>query len=412
MKKEFIINLALIMTTTAAGIAAFLFSYPISGIGAITLCLVLVYRQLAIYNRFEKLLGYERLSREQSQKKAVETEKELHFHKLLIENTDTAVMVVTGNGYAEWHNSTAARLIGENGHIPQAITEAVEENRQELTINGREYSLSRTRIKSGYSFRNIIVLKDIHDSIEKSQVESWHKLVRVLTHEIMNSMSPIISLSATLCNSIRSYVKKGDENIEEIHHGLEIINRRSSSLLSFIENYRKLTHLSAPQKNRFTIRSLAEDLQKLYTHQHVIFRIEAGCETRIYADRGQIEQVLINLIKNAFEACEEKARANNGQEGATYREEVALTFSVTEEENGRNAIIRIEDNGIGIMAPAKEQIFIPFFSTKKNGCGIGLSLCKQIIINHGGKIELESAEGYGCRVTCTIPIERDQESDN
>ena len=153
-------------------------------------------------------------------------------------------------------------------------------------------------------------------------------------------------------------------------------------------------------------------MQKLYTHQHVIFRIEAGCETIINADRGQIEQVLINLIKNALEACEEKARANNGQEGATYREEVALTFSVTEEENGRNAIIRIEDNGIGIMAPAKEQIFIPFFSTKKNGCGIGLSLCKQIIINHGGKIELESAEGYGCRVTCTIPIEREQEFNN
>ena len=148
MKKEFIINFALIMTTTAAGIAAFMFSYPISGIGAITLCLVLVYRQLAIYNRFEKLLGYERLSREQSQKKAVETEKELHFYKLLIENADTAVMVVTGNGYAEWHNSTAAWLIGENGHIPQAITEAVEENRQELTINGREYSLSRTRIRN------------------------------------------------------------------------------------------------------------------------------------------------------------------------------------------------------------------------------------------------------------------------
>jgi signal transduction histidine kinase len=247
------------------------------------------------------------------------------------------------------------------------------------------------------------VLKDIHNSIEKSKVESWHKLVRVLTHEIMNSMTPIISLSSTLCENIRnSTVLDGNEELESVRQGVEIINRRSSSLLSFVENYRKLTRLAAPQKGYFTIKEFVDELQRLYTESFIRFRIEGCDNATINADRTQLEQVIINLIKNAIEACCEKARCND-ESCEEYVQEITLTFRMNTEGTNRKAIIEVKDNGIGIIAPAQEQIFVPFFTTKRNGSGIGLSLCKQIIVNHGGKIDVESNEGEGCRVTCTLP---------
>ena len=403
MKKEFIINIMLIATSIAVATIAYMHSLWMCGTGAVIACVAIVCRQIMLYARFEKILESERKHQKLLQKKLTGSEMELHFYKQLIDKVDAAVIVATDNGLTEWRNRTADKLIGNGDSMPKEITDAVRENRYELTIDGTEYTLSSTRITSGGSYRNIVVLKDIHNSIEKSKVESWHKLVRVLTHEIMNSMTPIISLSATLCDNIRnSTVLDGNEELESIRQGVEIINRRSSSLLSFVENYRKLTRLAAPQKGNFTIKEFVDELQRLYTEPVIKFRIE-GCDgATINADRTQLEQVAINLIKNALEACAEKARCiDESSEG--YAQEVILTFGMDTEEGNQKAIIEIKDNGTGIMAPAQEQIFVPFFTTKRNGSGIGLSLCKQIIVNHGGKIDVVSSEGEGCRVTCTLP---------
>ena len=403
MKKEFIINIMLIATSIAVATIAYMHSLWMCGTGAVIACVAIVCRQIMLYARFEKILESERKHQKLLQKKLTGSEMELHFYKQLIDKVDAAVIVATDNGLTEWRNRTADKLIGNGESMPKEITDAVRENRYELTIDGTEYTLSSTRITSGGSYRNIVVLKDIHNYIEKSKVESWHKLVRVLTHEIMNSMTPIISLSATLCDNIRnSTVLDGNEELESIRQGVEIINRRSSSLLSFVENYRKLTRLAAPQKGNFTIKEFVDELQRLYTEPVIKFRIE-GCDgATINADRTQLEQVAINLIKNALEACAEKARCiDESSEG--YAQEVILTFGMDTEEGNQKAIIEIKDNGTGIMAPAQEQIFVPFFTTKRNGSGIGLSLCKQIIVNHGGKIDVVSSEGEGCRVTCTLP---------
>ena len=145
-----------------------------------------------------------------------------------------------------------------------------------------------------------------------------------------------------------------------------------------------------------------DELQRLYTEPFIKFRIEGCDNATINADRTQLEQVLINLIKNALEACAEKARCID-ESCEIYTQEVVLTFRMDTEEGDRKAIIEVKDNGIGIMAPAKEQIFVPFFTTKRNGSGIGLSLCKQIIVNHGGEIDVVSSEGEGCCVTISLP---------
>lgn len=403
MKKEFIINIILIATSIAVAAIAYMHSLWMCGTGASIACVAIVCRQIMLYTRFEKMLESERKRQRQLQKKLTGSEMELHFYKQLIDKVNAAVIIATDNGLAEWRNRAADKFIGNGESMPKEITDAVREKRYELTIDGTEYTLSSTRITSGNSYRNIIVLKDIHYSIEKSKVESWHKLVRVLTHEIMNSMTPIISLSATLCDNIRnSTVLDRNEELESIGQGVEIINRRSSSLLSFVENYRKLTRLAAPQKSCFTIKEFVEELQRLYTEPFIRFRIEGCDNATINADRTQLEQVVINLIKNALEACAEKARCiDESSEG--YAQEVILTFGMDTEEGDRKAIIEVKDNGIGIMAPAKEQIFVPFFTTKRNGSGIGLSLCKQIVVNHGGQIDVVSSEGEGCCVTISLP---------
>ena len=403
MKKEFIINIILIATSIAVAAIAYMHSLWMCGTGASIACVAIVCRQIMLYARFEKMLESERKRQRQLQKKLTGSEMELHFYKQLIDKVDAAVIIATDNGLAEWRNRAADKFIGNGESMPKEITDAVRENRYELTIDGTEYTLSSTSITSGGSYRNIVVLKDIHNSIEKSKVESWHKLVRVLTHEIMNSMTPIISLSATLYDNIRnSTVLDGNEELESIGQGVEIINRRSSSLLSFVENYRKLTRLAAPQKSCFTIKEFVNELQSLYIEPFIKFRIEGCDNATINADRTQLEQVLINLIKNALEACAEKARCiNESSEG--YAQEVILTFRMNTEGTNRKAIIEVKDNGIGIMTPAKEQIFVPFFTTKRNGSGIGLSLCKQIIVNHGGQIDVVSSEGEGCCVTISLP---------
>ena len=402
MKKEFIINIMFIATSIAVAAIAYMHSLWMCGTGASIACVAIVCRQIMLYTRFEKMLESERKRQRQLQKKLTGSEMELHFYKQLIDKVDAAVIIATDNGLAEWRNRTADKFIGNGESMPKEITDAVRENRYELTIDGTEYTLSSTRITSGGSYRNIVVLKDIHNSIEKSKVESWHKLVRVLTHEIMNSMTPIISLSATLCDNIRnSTVLDGNEELESVRQGVEIINRRSS-LLSFVENYRKLTRLAAPQKSCFTIKEFVDELQRLYTEPFIKFRIEGCDNATINADRTQLEQVVINLIKNALEACAEKARCiDESSEG--YAQEVILTFGMDTEEGNQKAIIEVKDNGIGIIAPAQEQIFVPFFTTKRNGSGIGLSLSKQIIVNHGGMIDVVSNEGEGCCVTISLP---------
>ena len=231
--------------------------------------------------------------------------------------------------------------------------------------------------------------------LERNEMEAWQKLIRVLTHEIMNSITPIISLSETL-----SEREVSEKNYPVMRQGMQTIYRRSKGLLEFVENYRKLTRLPAPVRRPVAVRDgydmdiipsdlatygaeakkLLQDLQKLFSEEYI--RIELPETDRILQiDRTQIEQVLINLIKNAKEACSRKEHP---------RIEVKMLPALSWQ-----CLITVSDNGEGILPEVQDKIFVPFFTTKPSGSGIGLSLCKQVMNRHGGNITVQSAVGKG-----------------
>lgn len=211
--------------------------------------------------------------------------------------------------------------------------------------------------------------------LERNEMEAWQKLIRVLTHEIMNSITPIISLSETL--SEREMTEK---NYPVMRQGMQTIHRRSKGLLEFVENYRKLTRLPAPVRRPVSVSELLQDLQKLFSEDYIRIEIPETDRT-LPIDRTQIEQVLINLIKNAKEACGKKEHPSI---------EVKMLPALSWQ-----CMITVRDNGEGILPEVQDKIFVPFFTTKSSGSGIGLSLCKQIMNRHGGNITVQSVVGEG-----------------
>jgi signal transduction histidine kinase len=202
----------------------------------------------------------------------------------------------------------------------------------------------------------------------------------------MNSITPIISLSETLCEMTNT-----NDSAEMLTQGLDVIHRRSQGLLNFVENYRKLTRVAMPDKTQIEVKGFFADLKKLYPQPFVTFDTDNNEDISIYADRGQMEQVMINLLKNAMEAT-----------ASTAIPQIRCACKKDNADNTEKAIITVEDNGQGILPDVLERIFVPFFTTKKNGSGIGLSLCKQIIMNHGGEISIESEDGKGSTVKIRI----------
>lgn len=236
----------------------------------------------------------------------------------------------------------------------------------------------------GFAYR-LYTLQNVQPVIQKNETDAQQQLVRVLTHEIMNSLTPIISLADTLCEGVEQDTLEHDDLLM----ALQAINRRSNGLLQFVENYRKLQRISKPQFEDVRIGDLVADLQHLYPDSIFHYEIENE-DQRLLMDRSQIEQVLINLLKNAQEAVE--------NEEIPY---VRLTTHLS--SNKRDFIISITDNGKGILPEVMERIFVPFFTTKTNGSGIGLSICKQIVTLHGGTITASSKPGDKTTFSVVLP---------
>ncbi len=228
----------------------------------------------------------------------------------------------------------------------------------------------------------LINLKNIHSGLEENEIEAWQKLIRVLTHEIMNSIAPIISLSETLSErAVQNGMNEKDYGI--MLQGMQTIYRRSKGLLGFVENYRKLSRLSMPVLAPVRMEELLDDLKKLFPSRdiHYTYRTEDAHKI-LMLDRSQIEQVLINLLKNAGEACIEQ-------------EIPEVIIATHYEMEKRIFMLTVTDNGSGILPDVLDKIFVPFFTTKPTGSGIGLSLCKQIMNLHGGSISVSSEIGKG-----------------
>ena len=236
---------------------------------------------------------------------------------------------------------------------------------------GKAGELNRSMNQALASFRS-----RLHEhTIVEAETDAWQKLIRVLTHEMMNSLTPIISLSETVPERAGEW-PPDEREYRVLLEAMQAIRRRSSGLLEFVENYRRLTRIPEPVRQVFPVEELFRSIRGIFPQQEqFVFGIDPP-SMRLYADRSLIEQVLINLIKNALEAG-----------GSEIRVEAF-------EREGRS-LVRVSDNGSGIIPEAMERIFIPFYTTKTGGSGIGLSLSRQIMKSHNGTLTAESAPGEG-----------------
>ncbi|PIF03172.1 MAG: hypothetical protein CR987_00635 [Draconibacterium sp.] len=325
-------------------------------------------------------------------------EQEQYFAALL-EQVTTGIVVLNAKGNILQANTEAKKLLNYNTltHIVQL--KRVDENlyrafemlntgnRQlvKLTHNNNttQLVLQATDFESSNEAFTLVSIQDIRNELDAKEVEAWLKLIRVLTHEIMNSITPITSLSETLLGYYTDdTIPISVQTTENTIKGLEVIKERGIGLIQFVESYRKLTKIPAPILKTLELKPFIEHLVLLVEDENITFKYQIIPENlTIDADEGQISQVLLNLIKNATQAV-------SGSENPIIK--IVANLS----ENNRPQI-SVSDNGNGISEELLEQIFVPFFTTKENGSGVGLSISRQIMRNHGGNIKVISEEGKG-----------------
>ena len=249
--------------------------------------------------------------------------------------------------------------------------------------------LSATAFQTEGKVYKLIAFQNINEALEETESKAWQKLLSVMTHEIMNSVAPISSLADTLKNRLQLSLKdltNHSGSIDDLQLGIETIKRRSEGLLKFTETYRNLNKITTPNVKKIYVRDMFETLHRLMEPTLQQKKIELDIilkdpDLTLEIDSNLIEQVLINLILNATEAVKETANPS-------------ILLSAYIAPNNKT-VIKVSDNGIGITAELMDKIFVPFFSTRKTGSGIGLSLCKQIMMLHKGSIKVQSVVGEG-----------------
>ncbi len=262
--------------------------------------------------------------------------------------------------------------------------EVIRVNREgellQLSVHVTEFRVRKEKFK-------LVSLQNIKHELEEQELDSWQKLIRVLTHEIMNSVTPVSSLSSAINEMLtddegrrRALENLSKDDLDDMYSSLETIEERSRGLLSFVADYKNLTRLPQPVFEDITVESLLNHMHGLFkkdmASDNIDFQVQIPShQLSICADSTMIQQVLINLIKNAMEALREK-------------KEKSIILSA--DSRNEKVIIRVRDNGKGIDDENLEKVFIPFYTTKKKGSGIGLSLSKQIMRLHKGSIHFQS----------------------
>lgn len=318
----------------------------------------------------------------------IETAQQEKYYELILNFISTGILVLNDNGAVYQKNDEALRLLGlgvfthvrQLSNVDSVFMEKIEKCRAGDKL---QVSFSSERGTVNLAIRvsditvhkehlRILALNDINNELDEKEVDSWIRLTRVLTHEIMNSITPITSLSDTLL----SFAHTKDE---ELRRGLQTISTTGKGLLAFVESYRRFTHIPAPKPSLFYVKSFIDRMVELARHQNpydnIIFHVDIQpAELIIYADENLISQVLINLLKNAIQAI--------GLQPDGKIEIYAYTNRAEE------VMIEVKNNGPAISPEIAEHIFIPFFTTKEGGSGIGLSISRQIMGLSGGSISL------------------------
>lgn len=311
-------------------------------------------------------------------------ERERYFGTML-DHVQSGVIVIDGERI-DYSNTVAKGFLGMAGisslrqigrispDLANAFREASEMESRASFISERgtvQFSISACTARLHGKEVSIVTFNDITREMENNESESWTRLIRVLTHEIMNTVTPVASLSSALSQNLDSY------SAEDIRSALGTIASSSEGLIRFVQSYRSLTHISAPVRKAFYLKDLVNDSVNIakanWPSVNVLYR-ELSSDVILYADYGQMSQVLNNLIKNAVQAG-----AGN----------VNITASIDKREQ---TVIDIANDGESISASGQEQLFVPFYTTKgSSGTGVGLSLCRQIVRLNGGTIKLSSS---------------------
>lgn len=311
-------------------------------------------------------------------------ERERYFGTML-DHVQSGVIVIDGEkidysntvakGFLGMAEISSLRQIGRISlDLANAFREASEMESRASFISERgtvQFSISACTARLHGKEVSIVTFNDITREMENNESESWTRLIRVLTHEIMNTVTPVASLSSALSQNLDSY------SAEDIRSALGTIASSSEGLISFVQSYRSLTHISAPVRKAVYLKDLVNDSVNIakanWPSVNVLYR-ELSSDVILYADYGQMSQVLNNLIKNAVQAG-----AGN----------VSITASIDKREQ---TVIDIANDGEPISASGQEQLFVPFYTTKgSSGTGVGLSLCRQIVRLNGGTIKLSSS---------------------
>ncbi len=334
--------------------------------------------------------------------KKTRTEKEEHYHYLqtVVQHVGIGLLSYDQNGEIDLYNGAAKRMLRyPNPRSIRAfeyfspefvsVLSSIKTGERRLVKTTHQddilhISIHATEMKLRDRHVMLVSLQNIQSELEEKEMEAWHSLIRVLTHEMMNSVTPISSLAATSKTLISDTESIAKEDLGDIRNALETIQRRSEGLLHFVETYRQLTRIPKPDYQIVGIESLFDNVCRLMETElegrsiQLLRSVEPE-SLEVTADGDLIEQVLINLILNARDALSDSA-------------EGVIVLQAQLDERGR-VLMRVSDNGPGIEPGVIANIFIPFFTTKKTGSGIGLSLSKQIMRLHHGSLSVQSEPG-------------------
>lgn len=344
----------------------------------------------------------------------IEKEAEYQYFSSIIENVNIGLFTFNENGTIEQINEVAENLLQvKNPNNIASFRHMYPELYEFLSTSGTNQSmllkivLTDEILQLSISIVNFVIngnrkklvsIKNIRNELQQEEIETWKKLISVLTHEIMNSTSPITSLSSTLIETFQEGTNNGEAQLDQqakdsILLGLTAIQKRSTGLSKFIETYRSLTKIPQPKFSEFLISDLLRYTIALMKDEvseqgNNLILYPLNQELSILADEKLISQVLINLIRNANQALTGKKKGLI--ELKAYKNELNKT------------IVELKDNGIGIPRDHLDKVFIPFYTTKENGSGIGLSLSRQIMGLHKGQIDIKSIYGEGTTIRLTF----------
>lgn len=421
------------------GVMAWAFPQPKQLMLLVVLGIVLIWRVVNLYNyvnitnrklvRFLESVRYDdfsvRFSANQSDStfrelskqfnevldafRQVRADKEANSQYLqtIVQHVNTGLIAFDESGRVELINNAALRLLGL--YRLKVLKDLQEDNPelqsllQNLSSGGsvlyqaavdRQLSITGTAIRIRGKLIKLVAIQNIQSELENKELEAWQNLTRVLRHEIMNSVTPIASLVSTMRDIVQQEMEEtrhaaSNETWQDLNEALEVVENRTNGLMNFVNAYRTFTSIPKPVLNPVLVLPLVQRIASLFapTLQDKNIRLTwdiQPADLRLLLDQDQIEMVLINLIKNAVEILEGRPNAH-------------IEIKSFVDQTAQKAVLEVCDNGPGIEPNALEQIFIPFFTTKEDGTGVGLSLSRQILQMHSGVLSVESQLGHGAR---------------